>query len=57
MTIPYCRFALGAELFFVKTPNFLSLESKPFDSALYEDEMEDEEVLDEEGRARLKLKV
>lgn len=57
VTIPYCRFSLGAELHFVKTPNFLSLESKPFDASLYEDEMEDEEILDEEGRARLKLKV
>ena len=38
-------------------PNFLSIERKPFDPALYEDEMEEDEVLDEEGRARLKLKV
>lgn len=38
-------------------PNFLSIEHKPFDPALYEDEMEEDEVLDEEGRARLKLKV
>ena len=31
---------------------------RPFDPALYEDEAEDEsEILDEEGRARLKLKV
>ena len=31
---------------------------RPFDPALYEDEVEDEnEILDEEGRARLKLKV
>ena len=57
VTIPYCRFSLGSELYFVKMPNFLSIESKPFDPALYEDEMEEDEVLDEEGRARLKLKV
>ena len=30
---------------------------RPFDSELYEDEGEDDDVLDEEGRARLKLKV
>lgn len=30
---------------------------RPFDPALYEDEVEEDEVLDEEGRARLKLKV
>ena len=30
---------------------------RPFDSALYEDEVEDEgDLLDEDGRARLKLK-
>lgn len=57
VTIPYCRFSLGSELYFVKMPNFLSIERKPFDPALYEDEMEEDEVLDEEGRARLKLKV
>ena len=48
VTIPYCRFSLGSELYFVKMPNFLSIERKPFDPALYEDE---------EGRARLKWKV
>ena len=57
VTIPYSQFSLGSELYFVKMPNFLSIERKPFDPALYEDEMEEDEVLDEEGRARLKLKV
>jgi len=52
VTIPYCRFSLGSELYFVKMPNFLSIERKP-----YEDEMEEDEEMDEEGRARLKLKV
>lgn len=37
--------------------NFLSIERKLFDFTLYEDEMEEDEVLDEEGRVRLKLKV
>lgn len=31
--------------------------SRPFDPQYYEDEFEDEEMLDEEGRTRLKLKV
>ena len=57
VTIPYCKVSLGSEVFFVKMPNFLSVETKPFDAALYEDEVEDDEVLDEEGNARLKLKV
>lgn len=30
---------------------------RPFDPQYYEDEFEDEEMLDEEGRSRLKLKV
>ena len=30
---------------------------RPFDPELYEDEGEEDEILDEEGRARLKLKV
>ena len=57
VTIPYFKVSLGTEVYFVKMPNFMSVETKPFDSALYEDEIEDDEVLDEEGNARLKLKV
>lgn len=38
-------------------PNFLSVETRPFDHETYEDEIDEEETLDEEGRARLKLKV
>jgi hypothetical protein len=30
---------------------------RPFDPELYEDEGEEDEILDEEGRGRLKLKV
>ena len=30
---------------------------RPFDPELYEDEGEDDDILDEEGRARMKLKV
>lgn len=57
VTIPYCRVPLGTGLFFSKLPNFLSVETKPFDSALYEDDVEEDDILDEEGRTRLKLKV
>lgn len=38
-------------------PNFLSVETRPFDPNYYEDELDEDEVLDEEGRTRLKLKV
>lgn len=36
---------------------FFSIYFRPFDPQYYEDEFEDEEMLDEEGRTRLKLKV
>ncbi|XP_048024687.1 RNA polymerase-associated protein LEO1 [Megalobrama amblycephala] len=55
--IPKVSTDLGSELYFVKLPNFLSVEPRPFDPQYYEDEFEDEEMLDEEGRTRLKLKV
>ena len=42
---------LGKELYFVKLPNFLSVDCKPFDPETYEDEIEDEENPDEEGRS------
>lgn len=41
----------------MKLPNFLSVDTRPFDQETYEDEIDEEETLDEEGRARLKLKV
>lgn len=37
-------------------PNFLSVETRPFDTETYEDEIDEEETLDEEGRARLVIK-
>ena len=46
-----------SELYFVKLPNFLSVETRPFDPALYEDEADEDHVQDEEGHARMKLKV
>nr|CAG4651260.1 EOG090X0BPX [Simocephalus serrulatus]SVE94450.1 EOG090X0BPX [Simocephalus serrulatus] len=55
--IPYIRADVGKEFHFVKLPNFLSVEPRPYDPETYEDELEEEETLDEEGRARLKLKV
>ena len=55
--IPYIRADVGKEFHFVKLPNFLSVEPRPFDPETYEDEIDEEETLDEEGRARLKLKV
>jgi hypothetical protein len=55
--IPKITTDLGKAIHFVKLPNFLSVETRPFDPTTYEDEIDDEETLDEEGRARLKLKV
>lgn len=48
---------LGDSLHFVKLPNFLSIDPKTFDEQQYEDEVDEEELMDEEGRTRLKLKV
>merc|ERR1719210_1004926 len=55
--IPKINTNLGSNQHFVKLPNFLSVETRPFDSTTYEDEIDEDEVLDEEGRTRLKLKV
>ena len=57
MEIPRVVANLGESLSFVKLPNFLSVETRPFDPVTYEDEIDEDEVMDEEGRARLKLKV
>lgn len=48
---------MGKDMYFVKLPNFLSVESKPFIPETHEDEIEEDLQLDEEGNVRLKLKV
>ena len=55
--IPKINTSLGRNIHFVKLPNFLSVETRPFDENFYEDEIDEDEVLDEEGRTRMKLKV
>lgn len=55
--IPRIVCDIGRDLHFVKLPNFLSVDTRPFTAETYEDEIDEEETLDEEGRARLKLKV
>lgn len=55
--IPKIKTNLGRNLHFVKLPNFLSVETRPFDPMTYEDEIDEDEMLDEEGRTRMKLKV
>lgn len=55
--IPRIASDLGRDIHFVKLPNFLSVDTRPFDPENYEDEIDEEETLDEEGRQRLKLKV
>lgn len=49
MEVPKITCDLGRDLNFVKLPNFLSVETRPFDSETYEDEIDEEETLDEEG--------
>lgn len=55
--IPKISVDLGSDLHFVKLPNFLSVETRPYDRETYEDEIDEEETLDEEGRARLVLQT
>lgn len=55
--IPRIKTNLGKSVHYVKLPNFLSVETRPFDPITYEDEIDEDEVLDEEGRTRCKLKV
>ncbi|XP_006823823.1 RNA polymerase-associated protein LEO1-like [Saccoglossus kowalevskii] len=40
--IPKITPNLGSEVHFAKLPNFLSVETRPFDAATYEDEIEEE---------------
>lgn len=56
--IPRVKTDLGKESHFVKLPNFLSVEPRPFDTETYEDDLlEKSETVDEEGQARVRLKV
>lgn len=55
--IPRLVADLGSELYFVKFPNFLSVDTHPYNPEWYEDEIDEDEMQDEEGKGRLKLKV
>lgn len=55
--MPSTSVNLGSELYYVKLPNFLSIGTHEYDPATYEDEIDEDEAVDNEGRARLKLKV
>lgn len=55
--IPRVKADLGKEIHFVKLPNFLSVEPKPFSHDTYEDENKTGEPLDDEGNTRVRLKV
>lgn len=48
---------LGSKMHYVKLPNFLSIDTREYDPLHYEDEIDEDEQLDNEGRARMKLKV
>lgn len=54
--LPTCH-GLGSKLHYVKLPNFLSIDTREYDPPFYEDEIDEDEQLDNEGRARMKLKV
>lgn len=51
------KFTSGSKLYFVKLPNFASIDNREYDPLFYEDEIDEDEQLDNEGRARMKLKV
>jgi RNA polymerase-associated protein LEO1 len=55
--MPRVKADLGKEIHFVKLPNFLSVEPKPFDPETYDDENKTGEPLDDEGNTRVRLKV
>ena len=42
MEVPKIKTDLGREMHFVKLPNFLSIESRPFDPETYEDELDED---------------
>lgn len=45
------------KIYYVKLPNFLSIDTREYDPNFYEDEIDEDEQLDNEGRAKMKLKV
>ena len=47
--VPKIKTDLGKEIHFVKLPNFLSMESRPFDPENYEDELDDESLQQQVG--------
>lgn len=55
--MPSTNVNLGSKLYYVKLPNFLSIGTHEYDPATYEDEIDEDEAVDNEGRARLKLRV
>lgn len=55
--MPSTNVNLGSKLYYVKLPNFLSIGTHEYDPNTYEDEIDEDEAVDSEGRARLKLKV
>ncbi|KFD63273.1 hypothetical protein M514_10850 [Trichuris suis] len=55
--VPVLEDHLGAENYFIKLPNFVSIDPQPHDPDTFEMEPEEDQVMDEEGRKRVKLKV
>lgn len=57
MDMPCACPDLGSKRHYVKLPNFLSIGTHEYDPATYQDEIDEDENLDAEGRAKLKLRV
>lgn len=49
--IPKITTDLGKESHFVKLPNFLSVDTHPYDPSWYEDEIDEDEIHDDEGKS------
>lgn len=57
MDLPPARPNLGSKRYYVRLPNFLSIGTHEYHPDHYDDEIDDDELRDAEGRAKLKLRV
>ncbi|OAF65419.1 hypothetical protein A3Q56_06851 [Intoshia linei] len=56
-TIPRIKPDYGNNLYVIKLPAFLGIETKPFDAYTYVNEVDENELTNDEGCAKIKLKV
>lgn len=57
MDMPCVNPNLGSKKYYLKLPNFLSIGTHEYDPQCYEDEIDEDERQDQEGKAKLKLRV